>query len=139
MSRWTQVVAVALAAVVGVVPVFAQLSYAQALPEPISVLPLGEELADERLSEAEGAVAPLIPYFVAAGLIGVLAGVRSCTREKFSDTGNAILDGITAAVSFTVGALAGQWSSSLSGFTFIPQALPQGLGGGGGFYPWVMY
>ncbi len=103
------------------------------------MLPFGEELTDAWLSKAKGAVAPLLPYLVATGLIGVLAGVRSCTRDKFSDTGNAILDGITAGVSYAVGTLAGQWSSLLSGFIFIPRELPQGLGGGGPLYPAMMY
>lgn len=54
MSRWMKVAAVTLAAVVGLVPSFAQLSYAQALPEPVAVLPLGEDVPDEELLEVEG-------------------------------------------------------------------------------------
>ena len=111
--------AVALAAVVAVPPAFAQVSEAQGPPGPVSVLPFGEELPDEALSEAEGAVNPMVPYFIAAGVIGVLVGVRSCTRHKFSDIENAILDGITAALSYAVGVVADRWSSCLSSFTFI--------------------
>jgi len=54
MAKWMTALAVAVAAVVGVVPAFAQVSVAQAIPEPVPVLPLGEELPDEELLEVEG-------------------------------------------------------------------------------------
>lgn len=59
MARWMKAFAMALAAVVGLVPVFAQAIYAQALPEPVSVLPLGEELPDSDLALVEGELDPL--------------------------------------------------------------------------------
>jgi len=74
MSRWTMVVAVALAAVVGLVPAFAQVSYAQSLPEPVSVLPFGEELPDEELLEVEGALFGVLIFLVGCLLAGAVAG-----------------------------------------------------------------
>ncbi len=58
MSRWIKVVAVALAAVVGLVPSFAQLGYAQAVPvaQTAPVLPIGEEMDDAELAEVDGEV-----------------------------------------------------------------------------------
>jgi len=56
MAVWKKVVLVALVAVVGLVPAFAQLSYAQAAPvQQASVtLPQGRELGDEELLDTEG-------------------------------------------------------------------------------------
>ncbi len=58
MSKWMQVVVVALAAVVGLVPAFAQLSYAQAVPvsQTAPVLPSGEEMDDAELAEVDGEI-----------------------------------------------------------------------------------
>jgi hypothetical protein len=67
-----KVVAVALAAVVGLVPVFTQVSYAQALPEPVSVLPLGEELPDSGLLDAEGEA-----VWLGCLIIGLITGATS--------------------------------------------------------------
>ena len=72
MSRWMQVVAVALAAVVGLVPAFAQLGYAQALSEPVVVLPFGEELPDSELALVEGELDPLT--IAAAMVVGAALG-----------------------------------------------------------------
>lgn len=54
MAAWKKVALVALGGLVGLVPAFTQLSYAQALSESVSVLPLGEELPDEELLEVKG-------------------------------------------------------------------------------------
>lgn len=58
MSKWMQVAAVALAAVVGLVSAFAQLSYAQAVPvlQTAPVLPSGEEMDDAELAEVDGEI-----------------------------------------------------------------------------------
>jgi len=71
MARWMQ--AVALAAVVGVVSAFGQLSYAQAPSEPVPVLPLGEELPDSDLALAEGKLDRLT--IAAAMAVGAVACV----------------------------------------------------------------
>jgi len=68
MSRWMQVVAVALAAVVGLVPAFAQLSYAQALPEPVA-----------RTSSLESSLTPPPPGAVGL-LFVVIPGCPACIR-----------------------------------------------------------
>ncbi|MEM4919227.1 MAG: hypothetical protein QW518_07815 [Thermofilaceae archaeon] len=95
MSRWMQLVAVALAAVVGLVPAFAQLSYAQALPEPISVLPDGDEIPDEELLKAEGE-----QVWIAAIIAGIISGatavgIYAVSSDSFSWS--------TAACVFAIG------------------------------------
>ena len=71
MARWMQ--AVALAAVVGLVPAFAQVSCVQALSEPVPVLRLGEELPDSDLALAEEELDPLT--IIAAMVVGAVACV----------------------------------------------------------------
>ena len=67
MSKWMQVVAMALAAVVGLVPAFAQLSYAQAVPSSPVVLPVGDELEDTTLAGVDGEAWPaVVPLLVKA-------------------------------------------------------------------------
>ena len=56
MATLKKTLVVALAAVVALVSSFAQVSYAQAVPQPVSVLPGGEELPDEKLLEVQGEV-----------------------------------------------------------------------------------
>ncbi|MGD9840234.1 MAG: hypothetical protein AB7U87_00770 [Candidatus Bipolaricaulis sp.] len=59
--------AMALAAVVGLVPAFAQLSYAQALPSSPVVLPVGDELEDTTLAGVDGEAWPaVVPFLVKA-------------------------------------------------------------------------
>jgi len=69
MSRWMQVVAVARAAVVPVIPTSAQLGYAQALHQPTSILPMGEELGDEDLLATEGEL--VLKILIIMGLTGL--------------------------------------------------------------------
>jgi len=76
-----QVVAVALAAVVGLVPAFAQLSYAQALPSSSVVLPVGDELEEEDLLDAEG---EFWHWIVAVGL-GVAWAIVWTIYDAFFD------------------------------------------------------
>lgn len=54
MARLMQVMAVALAVVVAVVPAFAQVTNAQAVSGSAAILPVGEELPDEELLEVDG-------------------------------------------------------------------------------------
>ena len=76
MARWMQSLAVALAAVVGLVPAFAQLSYAQTTPAPQAVvtLPRGDELSDEDLLGVEGGepISAIIGGAFAGGIGGAL-------------------------------------------------------------------
>ncbi len=51
--RWVKVLA--LAALVSLAPVFAQVGYAQAVREFFLVIPFGEKLSDQQLLEVEGA------------------------------------------------------------------------------------
>jgi hypothetical protein len=62
-----KVVVVALAVVVLVLPVFAQVTVAE---EVQSVLPAGEELSDTELLGAEGEVAPILVALLGAGIAG---------------------------------------------------------------------
>lgn len=83
MARWMKILAVALATVVGVVPAFAQLSYAQASSKPISALPLGEELSDSELALAEGGQPSPDPFTILARMAvgaGVGAGLEFIRR-----------------------------------------------------------
>lgn len=76
MSRWIKVVAVALAAVVGLVPAFAQLSYAQAVPQAAPVLPVGEVLPDGELLAVDGEVAGwviLVWWLFKVAVAGIIA------------------------------------------------------------------
>jgi len=75
MAAWKKVALVALGALVGLVPAFTQLSYAQALPEPVSMLPPGEELPDSELALVEGEVDPLT--IVAARVVGAASGAAT--------------------------------------------------------------
>ena len=79
MSGWMQVVA--LAAVVGLVPAFAQLSYAQALSEPVVVLPFGEELPDEGLLEVEGE----FWHWIVAAAFGLAHAISWTIYDAFFD------------------------------------------------------
>ena len=54
MARWMKALAVALAAVVGLVPAFAQVSAAQSVPQSAPVLPVGDELVDDELNSIVG-------------------------------------------------------------------------------------
>ncbi|MBC7220015.1 hypothetical protein H5T55_00775 [Candidatus Bipolaricaulota bacterium] len=78
MSKWMQMVAVALAAVVSLVPTFAQLSYAQAVPGAWTapVLPIGEEMDDAELAEADGEAVLAALFFLGwkLGKAAALAG-----------------------------------------------------------------
>jgi hypothetical protein len=80
MATWKKVVVVALAVVVLVLPVFAQVTVAE---EVQSVLPAGEELLDTELLGAEGEVAPILVALLDAGIAGGAAAggylVGCCT------------------------------------------------------------
>jgi len=95
MTRWMKVAAVAIAVVVGVLPAFSQVTYAQAIPQPVSVLPLGEVLPDEELLEVEGEAVG-----VAAIIAGIIAGasavgIYAVSSDSFSWS--------TAAFVFAIG------------------------------------
>jgi len=127
MARWMKVLAVALAAVVGLVPAFAQVSYAQAVP-----IPAGEELDDAELATVEGEGIPVgvlwplvklglkiggfvrwVKYAVAtAGLMATTTMQRGCQRVV--EAANTLtLKGATfafehkLATDLTIGATAG--------------------------------
>ncbi len=102
MPRWMQVVAVALAAVVGLVPTFAQLSYAQALPEPVSVLPLGEQIPDEELLEVEGEFIDWLIFLGACLFVGALTGYMAYFYGGASSLEAAIW-GLSAMLMMVVG------------------------------------
>jgi len=72
---------VALAAVVGLVPAFAQVGYAQAVPAeqaPVT-LPQGDELSDEELHAVEGGDAATV--LGAAMLTGVIAAAGTVAHQ----------------------------------------------------------
>lgn len=76
MARWLKALAVALAAVVAVVPAFAQVGVAQAVQVPSSaILPQGAELSDAELLEVDGEADPLT--VIAAAVVG--AGIGGAT------------------------------------------------------------
>ena len=103
MSRWMQMVAVALAAVVGLVPAFAQLGYAQAVPESGLVTPVGEELLDEEL----WIVGEAYPGFTKDLFIGATVGIT--TGFIASQSGASLKTSITAGILTFFGYLAGVW------------------------------
>lgn len=84
MARWMKALAVALAAVVGLVPAFAQVGYAQALLSPSVVLPVGDELEEEDLLEAEGEFWKLLEWVVALGA-AALYGIGYTIYDAFFD------------------------------------------------------
>ncbi len=81
MSRRIKVVAVALAAVVGWVPVFAQVSYAQVVPSSSVVLPVGDELGEEDLLDAEGE----FWHWIVAAALGLLHAIGWTIYDAFFD------------------------------------------------------
>jgi hypothetical protein len=54
MATRKKALAVASAAVVGLVPAFARVSAAQAVQEALATLPVGDELSDEELLQTDG-------------------------------------------------------------------------------------
>ncbi len=102
MSRWMQVVAVALAAVVGLVPAFAQLGYAQAVAEAVPVIPAGEELTDEELLEVGGE-----QWVLRECAIGATLGIASGFTASKSGASLELSVGI-GMLTF-MGYLAGVW------------------------------
>ena len=74
MATLKKAVLVALAAVVGLMPVFVQVSYAQELQvqETLATLPDGAELSDEELIDVEGELDPLT--IAAAAIVGAVGG-----------------------------------------------------------------
>jgi hypothetical protein len=81
MSRWMKVAAVALAAVGGLIPAFAQLSYAQAVPvqEVGVVLPQGDELSEAELHDVYG---EQLATVVAVGAGATIAGFGEYFRQR---------------------------------------------------------
>jgi len=80
MTTWKQTVLVILGALVGPVPAFIQLSYAQTFPEAVPVLPSGEELPNEELLEVKGES----PILVVLG-VGLAAAGYAVLHEAFFD------------------------------------------------------
>ncbi|HNR24247.1 MAG TPA: hypothetical protein PKG50_02290 [Candidatus Bipolaricaulis anaerobius] len=108
MMTWMKVVAVALVAVVGLLPTFAQLSYAQAAPvqEASVTLPYGEELPDAELLQVDGEADPLtiIATMAVCGSVsaatdltiqGVKIAAGSETEINWKDVGIAAVGGAT--------------------------------------------
>ena len=81
MSRWMQMVAVALVAVVGLVPAFAQVGYAQVLPSSSVVLPVGDELGEEDLLDAEGE----FWHWIVAAALGLAWAIVWTIYDAFFD------------------------------------------------------
>jgi len=104
MSRWMKLVAVALGAVVGLVPAFVQVSYAQAVPESVPVLPVGRELVDDELCDIVGAY----PGFTRDLLVGAALGIT--TGFAASQSGASLEISVTIGALTFLGLLAGGWS-----------------------------
>jgi len=97
-------VAVALVAVVGLVPVFAQVSYARAVPESVLVTPVGEDLVDDELSDIVGEAYPSFTRdLVVGGVLGIGAGFAA------SQSGASLEVSITVGTLTLLGYLAGVW------------------------------
>jgi hypothetical protein len=93
--------AVALAAVVGLVPVFAQLGYAQAVLESVPVLPVGEAVSDEELQKTEGEV--VLKILLVMGLVALATTIEQYFFDE--DYGLDWDDGAVIALrTLTVGA-----------------------------------
>ncbi len=76
MARWMKVLAVVLAAVVGLVPVINQIGYASYLESP--VLPTGREATDEDLEDIIGEVSWLL---IAAIIVAISIPASYCIVE----------------------------------------------------------
>ncbi len=85
MSRWMQVVAVALAAVVGLVPAFAQPGYGYAVPaeQPLVILPHGGELSNTELLDVDGEAGGA--NIVTGGILGAVSGFAYELHEQLGD------------------------------------------------------
>ena len=99
MSRWMQVVAVALASVVGLVPAFAQVTYAQAVQ-----IPQGDELADDDLAAIEGEAAPVVVALApkaAKWIVGALVAAEMAVHRGCNRAVEVALTLATSARNFT--------------------------------------
>lgn len=99
MARWIQVLAVALAAVVAVVPAFTQVTTAAAVRESAQVLPVGTELPDEELLEVEG---EWFWFLVATLFVGALTGWLAY-HYGGADALEAAIWGVGAMIIFILG------------------------------------
>ena len=104
MSKWMQVAAVALAAVVGLVPVFGQIA-PQAASETVPVVPMGKELVDEELVDIEGAFVSVREFAIGA-VLGIETGFTA------SQSGASLELSITIGFLTFGGYLAGIWPRS---------------------------
>ena len=80
IARWMKALAVALAAVVGLVPAFAQVGYAQA-SHASAVLPVGDELEEEDPLEVEGK----FWHWIVAAALGVAHAISWTIYDAFFD------------------------------------------------------
>ncbi len=117
----------ALAAVVGLVPVFAQLGHAQSLSESIPALPLGEELTDEELVLVDGELDPLT--IVAAMIVnaGISAALDLAGQGIMIALGRKTeLDLKEVGIIAGLGALTGPILAPKPAVTVVRSALVQG-------------
>jgi len=117
MAAWKKAVVVALVALVGFVPAFTQLGYAQTLPEAVPVLPSGEELPNEELLEVKGES----PVLVVLAIGAAAAGCAAVYEAFFDEDYGLDWDDARAIILHTVEAM-------------LITTLGLGLGGGGGLF-----
>ncbi len=105
MATWIKGLAVALAAMVGLVPAFAQVSYAWAVSvQQVTVtLPQGDELSDGELFEVDGEADPLT--IVAAGIVGGAIGAVLDVAKQLGTEGK--VGGKEVAMAFGAGFVGG--------------------------------
>lgn len=104
MATWKKALVVALVAVVGLVPVFGRIGYAQALPEPLSVPLDGQELSDEELLKVESELVWWLRLLLLEMLAGALMGWL--TYEQTGDPWLAAKVGLAPMTVFTLGVAA---------------------------------
>jgi len=112
MPRWMKALAVAVAAVVGLVPAFAQVSYAQAVP-----IPAGEELDDAELATVEGEGIQVV-FIWAKRAVATATPIATTTTQRgcqgavelgrtLTLKGASVVDQHKLATDLTIGATAG--------------------------------
>ncbi len=111
MATWKKAVVVALAAVVGFVPMFACVSHAQAVPvnEAPVTLPVGDELSDAELLGVKGEQVEVV---VASVLIGAAIGYAGHELSGEEDTAGKLARDIGLGA---LGGLVGYYGAPILG------------------------
>ncbi len=81
MARWMKILAVALAAVVGLGSTVTQLGRAQTCSSSAVILPIGDELEEEELLDAEGE----FWHWIVAAVLGVAHAIAWTIYDAFFD------------------------------------------------------